>query len=110
VNKYVVIEYKGSHSFSNRNTRELVSYEFSDNMNYLRKKYNLPPIKNEFSFTIEGNGFSQYHIGGTTGRLLFDIDKFESVYRNNVFRLNVEPILNSAIRDLQLNIILGDLF
>lgn len=102
MNKYVVIDYKGSHSFSNRNIRELVSYEFSDNMNYLRKKYNLPHIKNEFSFTIEGNGFSQYHIKSDIGRLLFDIDTFESVYRNNVFRLNVEPILNSAIRDFKI--------
>jgi hypothetical protein len=100
--KYVVIEYKGSHSFSNRDIRKLVSYEFSDNIDYIRKKYNLPPIKNEFSFTIEGNGFSQYHIKSNIGRLLFDIDTFKSVYKNNVFKLNVEPILNSAIRDFKI--------
>jgi CTP:phosphocholine cytidylyltransferase-like protein len=101
--RYIVIEYKGSHSFSSMNNyREIIGYEVSDSIEYLRNKYNLPVIKNEFSFTIEGNGFSQYHVEKDIGRLLFDINIFESVYGDNIFKQNIFPILNSAIRDIKI--------
>jgi hypothetical protein len=98
--RYIVIEYKGDHSLS-RTEREVINYEYSDDLKHLRDKYNLPIITSEFSFRLESNGFSQYYKGDNKGILLFDIDNFNLL--DNVFKRNIEPILIKAIRDIKIN-------
>lgn len=100
--RYVVIEYKGSHSIS-RPDRDLISYDFSDDLEYLRDKYSLPVVTNHLDWQIEFQGFSLYHKGGDLGILL--IDK-EVINENNPYVKNIIPLLNSVIRDSQLEKIL----
>ena len=47
--RYVVIEYKGSHSVSHID-RDLIGYEFSDDLEYLRDKYSLEVITNQLDW------------------------------------------------------------
>ena len=50
--RYVVIEYKGSHSVSHTD-RDLIGYEFSDDLGYLRDKYSLPVVTNHLDWQIQ---------------------------------------------------------
>jgi hypothetical protein len=100
--RYLVIEYKGSHAISNPD-RDLISYEFSDNLDFLRRKFSLAPVTNEFDWKIEKQGFSLYHKGGDLGILL--IDK-EVINKNSPYSLNIFSLLNSAMRDSKLEKIL----
>ena len=96
--RYILIEYKGSHSISNPD-RDLVSYEFSDNLEHLRRKFSLDPVTNEFDWQIEKQGFSLYHKGGELGILL--IDK-EIINNGNLYAREIYPLLNNVMRDSQL--------
>jgi len=96
--RYVKIEYKGSHSVS-RPDRDLISYDFSDDLEYLRDKYSLPVVTNHLDWQIEFQGFSLYHKGEDLGVLL--IDK-EVINENSPYVQNIIPLLNSVIRDSQL--------
>ena len=96
--RYVTIEYKGSHSVS-RPDRDLISYDFSDDLEYLRDKYSLPVVTNHLDWQIEFQGFSLYHKGEDLGVLL--IDK-EVINENSPYVQNIIPLLNSVIRDSQL--------
>jgi hypothetical protein len=69
--RYVTIEYKGSHSVS-RPDRDLISYEFSNDLEYLRDKYSLPVVTNHLDWQIEFQGFSLYHKVEDLGILLID--------------------------------------
>jgi hypothetical protein len=95
--RYLVIEYKGSHAISNSD-RDLVSYEFSDNLDYLRMRYSLVPVTNPFNWQIEKQGFSLYHIGRELGILLID----REVISDNIYGREIYPLLNSVMRDSQL--------
>lgn len=99
--RYLVIEYKGSHAISNSD-RDLVSYEFSDNLEHLRIKYLLAPVTNEFDWQIEKQGFSLYHKGGDLGILLID----KEVISDNIYGREIYPLLNNVMRDSQLEKIL----
>ena len=99
--RYILIEYKGSHSISNPD-RDLVSYEFSDNLEHLRRKFSLAPVTNEFDWQIEKQGFSLYHKGGDLGILLID----KEVISDNIYGREIYPLLNNVIRDSQLEKIL----
>ena len=99
--RYLVIEYKGSHAISNSD-RDLVSYEFSDNLEYLRIKFSLAPITNPFNWQIEQQGFSFYHKGGDLGILLID----KEVIGGNIYTEKIIPLLNNVMRDSQLEKIL----
>ena len=99
--RYLVIEYKGSHSVS-RPDRDLISYEFSDDLEHLRDKFSLPVVTNHLDWQIEFQGFSLYH-KGEDGILL--IDK-EVINENSPYVQNIIPLLNSVIRDSQLEKIL----
>jgi hypothetical protein len=109
--RYLVIEYKGSHSISNPD-RDLIRYEQSDSLEYLRIKYSLAPVINEFDWQIEKQGFSLYPKGGDLGILLIDIEvifgKFYKKTYNNVnpYVQHIIPLLNSVMRDSQLEKIL----
>jgi hypothetical protein len=96
--RYVTIEYKGSHSVS-RPDRDLISYEFSNDLEYLRDKYSLPVVTNHLDWQIEFQGFSLYHKVEDLGILL--IDK-EVINENSPYVQNIIPLLNSVIRDSQL--------
>ena len=96
--RYLVIEYKGSHSVS-RPDRDLISYEFSNDLEYLRDKYSLPVVTNHLDWQIEFQGFSLYHKVEDLGILL--IDK-EVINENSPYVQNIIPLLNSVIRDSQL--------
>ena len=96
--RYVTIEYKGSHSVS-RPDRDLISYEFSNDLEYLRDKYSLPVVTNHLDWQIEFQGFSLYHKGEDLGILL--IDK-EVINENSPYVQNIITLLNSVIRDSQL--------
>ena len=96
--RYVTIEYKGSHSVS-RPDRDLISYDFSDDLEYLRDKYSLPVVTNHLDWQIEFQGFSLYHKVEYLGILL--IDK-EVINENSPYVQNIIPLLNSVIRDSQL--------
>jgi len=102
--RYLVIEYKGSHSIS-KPDRDLISYEFSYDLEYLRDKYSLPVVVNHLDWQIELQGFSLYHKSGdlgpqgTTGILLIDI---EMINENSPYVENIIPLLNSVIRDSKL--------
>ena len=100
--RYVVIEYKGSHSVSHTD-RDLISYELSDDLEYLRYKYSLPVITNEFNWKIEDQGFSLYHKEGDLGILL--IDK-EVITENSPYTLNIFPLMISVVRDSKIKEIL----
>ncbi len=95
--RYLVIEYKGSHAISNSD-RDLVSYEFSDNLEHLRRKFSLSPVTNEFDWQIEKQGFSLYHKGGDLGILLID----REVISDNIYGREIYPLLNNVMRDSQL--------
>ena len=95
--RYVTIEYKGSHSVS-RPDRDLISYEFSNDLEYLRDKYSLPVVTNHLDWQIEFQGFSLYHKVEDLGILL--IDK-EVINENSPYVQNIIPLLNSVIRDSQ---------
>ena len=95
--RYLVIEYKGSHSISNPN-RDLVSYEFSDNLEHLRRKFSLAPVINEFDWQIDKQGFSLYHKGSDLGILLID----KEVISDNIYGREIYPLLNNVMRDSQL--------
>jgi hypothetical protein len=99
--RYLVIEYKGSHAISNPN-RDLVSYEFSDDLDYLRMRYSLAPVTNPFNWQIEQQGFSLYHIGRELGILLID----REVINHNIYGREIYPLLNNVMRDSQLEKIL----
>jgi hypothetical protein len=99
--RYLVIEYKGSHAISNSD-RDLVSYEFSDNLEHLRRKFSLAPVTNEFDWQIEKQGFSLYHKGRELGILLID----KEVISDNIYGREIYPLLNNVIRDSQLEKIL----
>ncbi len=99
--RYLVIEYKGSHAISNSD-RDLVSYEFSDNLEHLRRKFSLAPVTNEFDWQIEKQGFSLYHIGRELGILLID----REVISDNIYGREIYPLLNNVMRDSQLEKIL----
>jgi hypothetical protein len=109
--RYLVIEYKGSHAISNPG-RDLISYEFSDNLIYLRNKYSLAKVINEFDWQIEKQGFSLYHKGGDLGILLIDREVifgkfYKKTYNNlNPYVQHIIPLLNSVMRDSQLEKIL----
>ena len=100
--RYLVIEYKGSHAISNPD-RDLVSYEFSDNLEHLRRKFSLSPVTNEFDWQIEKQGFSLYHKGGDLGILLID----KEVISGNIYGREIYPLLNNVIRDSQLEKIIN---
>jgi hypothetical protein len=100
--RYLVIEYKGSHSISNPD-RDLISYEFSDNLEHLRRKFSLSPVTNEFDWQIEKQGFSLYHIGRELGILLIDR---EVINNGNLYAREIYPLLNNVMRDSQLEKIL----
>ena len=95
--RYLVIEYKGSHAISNPN-RDLVSYEFSDNLEHLRRKFSLAPVINEFDWQIDKQGFSLYHKGSDLGILLID----KEVISDNIYGREIYPLLNNVMRDSQL--------
>jgi hypothetical protein len=95
--RYLVIEYKGSHAISNSD-RDLVSYEFSDNLEHLRRKFSLAPVTNEFDWQIEKQGFSLYHKGRELGILLID----REVISDNIYGREIYPLLNNVMRDSQL--------
>ena len=97
--RYVVIEYKGSHSVSHTD-RDLIGYEFSDDLGYLRDKYSLPVVTNHLDWQIQEQGFSLYHKGGDLGILL--IDK-EVINENSPYVFNIVPLMISVMRDSQLN-------
>ena len=99
--RYLVIEYKGSHAISNPD-RDLVSYEFSDDLDYLRMRYSLAPVTNPFNWQIEQQGFSLYHIGRELGILLID----REVISHNIYGREIYPLLNNVMRDSQLEKIL----
>lgn len=101
--RYVVIEYKGSHSLSNSD-RDLISYEFSDDLEYLRDRYSLPPIKNEFDWKVEKQGFSLYHKGYDLG--IFLIDR-KLLNENNPYVQNIAPLFINVMRDSQLENLLS---
>jgi hypothetical protein len=101
--RYVVIEYKGSHAISNPD-RDLISYEFSDDLEYLRDKYSLAPVINEFDWKIEKQGFSLYHKDKNLGILL--IDK-KVISNGNPYAEKIIPLLNNAMRDSQLENLLS---
>jgi len=109
--RYLVIEYKGSHSISNPD-RDLVSYDFSDNLEHLRRKFSLAPVTNEFDWQIEKQGFSLYHKGGDLGILLIDKEVifgrfYKKTYNNvNPYVQHIIPLLNSVMRNSQLEKIL----
>ena len=100
--RYVVIEYKGSHSIS-RADRDLISYEFSNDLDYLRNKYSLPRVTNQLSWQIEKQGFSLHHKGGDLGILIFDK---EVINPNNPYMQNIYPLLVNVMRDSKLNEVL----
>jgi hypothetical protein len=100
--RYVVIEYKGSHSISHTD-RDLIGYEFSDDLSHLRDKYSLPVIISEFNWKIEEQGFSLYHKGGDLGILL--IDK-EMINENSPYVENIVPLMISVMRDSKIEEIL----
>jgi hypothetical protein len=103
--RYVVIEYKGSHSVSHTD-RNLIAYEFSDDLEYLRDKYSIEIITNSLSWRIQKQGFSLYHKGGDLGILL--IDK-EVIKENSPYTLNIFPLMISVMRDFKIkNIIKRD--
>ena len=95
--RYLVIEYKGSHSISNPN-RDLVSYEFSENLEHLRRKFSLAPVINEFDWQIDKQGFSLYPKDSDLGILLID----KEVISNNFYGQEIYPLLNKVMRDSQL--------
>ena len=99
--RYLVIEYKGSHAISNPD-RDLVSYEFSDDLEHLRMRYSLAPVTNPFNWQIEQQGFSLYHIGRELGILLID----REVINHNIYGREIYPLLNNVMRDSQLEKIL----
>ena len=100
--RYLVIEYKGSHSVSHSD-RDLIAYELSDDLSYLRVKYSLPVIINEFNWKIEDQGFSLYHKEGDLGILL--IDK-EVISENSPYTLNIFPLMISVMRDSKIEEVL----
>ena len=100
--RYIVIEYKGSHSVSHKD-RDLISYELSDDLEYLRYKYSLRVITGEFNWKIEEQGFSLYHKGGDLGILL--IDK-EMINENSPYVENIVPLMISVMRDSKIEEIL----
>jgi hypothetical protein len=100
--RYIVIEYKGSHSISHTD-RDLISYELSDDLEYLRGKYSLPVIKSGFNWKIEDQGFSLYHKCGDLGILL--IDK-EVINENSPYVENIVPLMISVMRDSKIKKIL----
>jgi len=99
--RYLVIEYKGSHAISNPD-RDLVSYEFSDNLEHLRRKFSLSPVTNEFDWQIEKQGFSLYPKDRELGILLID----KEVISDNIYGREIYPLLNNVMRDSQLEKIL----
>jgi hypothetical protein len=103
--RYVVIEYKGSHSVSHTD-RNLIAYEFSDDLVYLRNKYSLEVITNNLSWQIQKHGFSLYHKSFDKGILL--IDK-EVIKESSPYTLNIYTLMISVMRDFQIkNIIKRD--
>jgi hypothetical protein len=103
--RYVVIEYKGSHSVSHID-RDLIGYEFSDDLEYLRDKYSLEVITNQLNWQIQQQGFSLYHKSFDKGILL--IDK-EVIKESGPYTLNIYPLMISVMRDFQIkNIIKRD--
>jgi hypothetical protein len=96
--RYVVIGYSGSHSVSNTN-RDLIDYEFSDDLEYLRDKYSLPFVTNHLDWQIQKQGFSLYHKGKDLGILL--IDK-KVINENNPYIKNIAPLFINVMRDSQL--------
>lgn len=100
--RYVVIEYKGSHSISKSN-RDLIGYEFSDDLGYLRDKFSLPVVTNDLDWRIHEQGFSLYYKGEDLGILL--IDK-EVINENSPYSLNIFPLITSVMRDSKIEEIL----
>ena len=100
--RYIVIQYKGSHSVSHKD-RDLIGYELSDDLEYLRDKYSLPTITSEFNWKIEDQGFSLYHKEGNLG--IFLIDK-ELISENSPYTLNIFPLIISVMRDSKIEEIL----
>lgn len=100
--RYVVIEYKGSHSVSKTN-RDLINYEFSDDLKYLRDKFSLPVVTNHLDWRIQEQGFSLYPKGGDLGILLIDKDV---INENSPYLQNIVPLFISIMRDSQLEKIL----
>lgn len=94
--RYVVIEYKGSHSVS-RPDRDLISYEFSNDLDYLIDKYSLRKVSKHFDWQIEER---LYHKGKDLGILLIDKEKINP---NSPYMENIYPLLNSVIRDSKLS-------
>lgn len=102
--RYVVIEYKGSHSVSHKD-RDLIGYEFSDDLEYLRVKYSLPTITNEFNWKIEEQGFSLYHNHKEVDLGIFLIDK-EVINEDSPYVFNIIPLMISVMRDSKIEEIL----
>lgn len=101
--RYIVINYKGSHSISHPN-KDLIGYEFSDDLKYLRDKYSLPIITHFLDWKIEEHGFSLYHKGGDLGILLVD----NQVIKNTPhLTRHILSLINSVIRDSKIEEIIN---
>ena len=109
--RYIVINYKGGHSISNSD-RDLIGYEFSDDLKYLRDKYSLPVITHHLNWRIEEQGFSLYHKGEELGILLVDnqVIKNSPFFRSNgqnSFTRYISQLINSVMRDLKIEEIIN---
>lgn len=100
--RYIVIEYKGSHSVSKKN-RDFIGYEFSNNLKYLRDKYSLPVVTHHLDWQIQEQGFSLYHKEGDLGILLIDR---KVINKNSPYAFNIVPLMISVMRDSKIEEIL----
>lgn len=100
--KYLVVKYTGSNSISRINEINIIDFEFSDNLEYLRNKYNLEVVTNELSFRIKREGFSQYYIDGF-GYYLIDTN----IDTNNHFFKKLSNLIEIVKRDYKLKTLLN---
>ncbi len=101
--RYLVIEYNGLSTYDSE--KEIKNYEFSNDLSYLRSKYFLKTITNQFTFRLNVDGFSIYPIKKENGYLL--IDQIIINKNKTIFSKEVKLILSKALRDQKLNSILN---
>lgn len=102
--KYLVVKYTGPNAISRINEIDIIDFDFSDNLEYIRNKYNLEVVTNELSFRIKREGFSQYYIDGF-GYYLINTNK--NLF-NNHFYDYVKDLIEISKRDYKLKTLLNE--
>jgi hypothetical protein len=104
--RYYFIKYKHGNLGFMKSNNELLDYEFCDNIEHFRKKYNLSEVVNQFDFTLKDNGF-ELHFTSDFNIAIILLDKTKIDKESHYMRMIVKELFTLIMRDIKLKSILN---